>query len=188
MEKSLRLQQDSIKQLETEVQERQRAETRLGSIFQNSPDLIMEMNRDGTVLFANRRVEEYVGTQVYKYLPTDSRKQVEKIIAQAYKTGKPSVFEIQLFEDDGSMQWYSIRIGPVFSDDKVDRLVGISTNIHAEKEVALQIKQRAEQLATVVEIGHAVSTLTGSRRRSRDHLSADPTHRACGCLFRPPAR
>ena len=62
MEKSLRRQQESIQQLKTEVQERQRAETCLRSIFQNSPDFIMEMKRDGTVVFANRRVEEYVGT------------------------------------------------------------------------------------------------------------------------------
>jgi signal transduction histidine kinase len=35
----------------------------------------------------------------------------------------------------------------------------IATNINTQKEAALQVKQRAEQLATIVEIGRAVSTL-----------------------------
>ena len=159
MEKSLRLQKDSIGKLKTEVNERQHTEARLRSIFSNSPDFIMEMDRDGTVLFANRRAEEYVGTQIYRYLPSDSIKRVEEIVVQAYETGKPQIFEIQLFEDDGSLQWYSIRLGPVTSDGIVDRLVVISTNIHVQKEAEIQVKQRAMQLATIVEISHAVSTL-----------------------------
>jgi len=159
MEKSLRLQKDNIGKLEIQVNERQRTEARLRSIFSNSPDFIMEMDRDGTVLFANRRVEEYVGTQIYRYLPSDSIKRVEEIVVRAYETGKPQIFEIQLFEDDGSLQWYSIRLGPVISEGMVDRLVVISTNIHAQKEAEIQVKQRAVQLATIVEIGHAVSNL-----------------------------
>ena len=134
MEKSLRLQQDSIGKLETEVNERQRAETRLRGILDNSPDFIMEMNREGKILFANRRSNEYVGTQIYRYLPSDSVKQVDELVARAYETGKSQVFEIQLFEDDGSLEWYSIRVGPVMSKGRVDRLVAISTNIHSQKE------------------------------------------------------
>ena len=94
----------------------------------------MEMDRDGTVLFANRRSEEYVGNKIPQYLPSGSERQVEDVIVQAYETGKPQIFEIQLFEDDGSLQWYSIRLGPIVSEGKVDRLVVISTNIHAQIE------------------------------------------------------
>jgi len=159
MEKSLRLQGSTIGQLEQEINERQQTDARLRGIFQNSPDFIMEMDRDGIILFANRRVEDYVGTEIYQYLPPDSRKQVEKILAQAYETGESKVLEIQLLEDDGSLQWYSIRVGSIISEGRVDRLVIISTNIHAQKEVELQVKRRAEQLGIIVEIGHAVSTL-----------------------------
>ena len=146
MEKSLRLQQDSIGKLETEVNERQRAETRMRGIFQNSPDFIMEMDRDGTVLFANRRSEEYVGNKIPQYLPSGSERQVEDVIVQAYETGKPQIFEIQLFEDDGSLQWYSIRLGPIMSEGRVDRLVVISTNIHAQIEAGEVQKKLISEL------------------------------------------
>lgn len=160
MEKSLRVQGSIIHQLEQEINDRQQTDARLRGIFQNSPDFIMEMDRCGTILFANRRTEEYVGTQIYRYLPSDSRKQVEEIIAQAYETGSPKVFEIQLFEDDGSLQWYSIRLGPVMSAGRVDRLVVISTNIHARKEAELQIVKSAERLTILNEIGRVVSEVT----------------------------
>ena len=146
MEKSLRLQQDSIGKLASEVNERQRVETRLRGIFQNSPDFIMEMDRNGIILFTNRRSEEYADTHVSQYLPSGSEQQVEDVITQAYQTGKPQIFELQLFEDDGSLQWYSIRVGPIMSEGRVNRLVVISTNIHAQKEAGEVQKKLISEL------------------------------------------
>jgi len=159
MEKSLRFQQMTIEQLQTEVAERKRVETRIRGILENSPDFISEVDREGTILFASRRADEYEGTQIYRYLSPGSDEQIDAYIAQSYETGKQITFEIQMWEDDGSLQWYSVRIGPIMSDGRVERLVAITTNIHAQKEVELQVKQHAEQLGTIVEIGHAVSTL-----------------------------
>ena len=47
-----------------ELIERQRAEGRLRGVFENSPDLIMEIDRAGQFTFINRYAETYLGKNV----------------------------------------------------------------------------------------------------------------------------
>jgi PAS domain S-box-containing protein len=160
MEKSLRLQQNSIVELEKEVAERQHVEARLLGVFDNSPDLVMEIDRDGTILFANHNAREYEGSQAQQFTLPEYHALIHETISQAFKTGENISLELKTAEGDGSFQWNSIRVGPVLSGDHVTSLVAVISNIHAQKTAELQIKQRAEQLAMLDEIGRAVAEVT----------------------------
>ena len=159
MERSLRLQQVSIQQLETEIEERQHVEARLRGVFENSPDIIFEVGRGGTILFANRYADKYEGHQVYQLVPSEYHQQIKELLSQIFITGAQTSLEFPAKEIGGSFEWNSIRVGPVRTNGEVTSLVAIITNIHEQKEAALLVKQRAEQLATIVEIGRAISTL-----------------------------
>jgi len=98
MEKSLRFQQMTIEQLQTEVAERKRVETRIRGILENSPDFISEVDREGTILFASRRADEYEGTQIYRYLSPGSDEQIDAwfhgIMVQGGTTKAPEPYEV----------------------------------------------------------------------------------------------
>ncbi len=157
MEKSLRLQRSTIVELEKEVTERQHVEARLRGIFDNSPDIIFEIDGNGTILFANRYPAMYVGNTVYRFVPPDHHQEIKAGIEQAFKTGERTEREFLTKEITGSFEWNSIRVDPLWTGSKVTSLVAILSNIHAQKEAALQIQQRADQLVMLNEIGRAVA-------------------------------
>lgn len=152
--------QNALQRLNRELSERQRTEARLRGIFDNSPDRILEIDRNGTILLANRRAHTYEGKRVYQFAPPDRHKLVKETIAHVVETGKNAALELEALADDGSFQWNSVRVGPVLTGGEVTSLVVVSTNIHRQKEAALQARQSAEQLAILNEIARAVAELT----------------------------
>ncbi len=152
--------QNALQRLNRELSERQRADARLRGIFENSPDLILEIDRTGTFLLANRHAEIYEGKQVCQFVPPDHYNLVKETIVEAFETGKNATLELQAQAYDGSLQWNSIRVGPVQTGGKVTSLAAVITNIHRQKKAELQVRQSAEKLATLNEIARAVAELT----------------------------
>ena len=150
---------NALGRVHRELTERQHAEARLISIIENTPDLILEIDRQGIILFSNRPAKGYEGRRVHEYLPPGSEEWVDQMIAQVFDTERSLEVESLTREEDDSYQWNLIRVGPIRAGDRVERLAVISTNIHAQKEAEFQIRQRAEQLGTILEIGHTVSNL-----------------------------
>lgn len=154
-----RLMRTSFSRAHHENEERHAVEARLRSLFENSPDLILEIDRAGAFLFANRHANLFQNARIRDFILPEDYERVEATLARAFATSQQSALEIQTRDEDGSLQWRSVRLGPLLSAGQVSSLVLIVTNIQTQKEAALQASQRAEQLATIVEISHAVSTL-----------------------------
>ncbi|CAG0960768.1 two-component system, OmpR family, sensor histidine kinase KdpD [Anaerolineales bacterium] len=152
--------QNALQRLNRELSERQHADARLRGIFENSPDLILEIDRTGTILLANRHAEIYEGKQAYQLVPPEDYKLVEETIARAFETGKNTTLELQAQAYDGSFQWNSIRVGPVLAGGKVTSLAAVITNVHRQKEAVLQVRRSAEKLVILNEIARAVAELT----------------------------
>jgi len=152
--------QNALQRLNRELSERQHADARLRGIFENSPDLILETNRTGTILLANRHTDVYEGKQVCQFVQPNDCKLVRETVAQAFETEKNITLELQARANDDSFQWNSVRVGPVLTGGKVTSLVVVVTNINRQKEAALQARRSAEQLAMLNEISRTVAELT----------------------------
>jgi PAS domain S-box-containing protein len=142
-----------------ELANRQQADARLRSIFENSPDLIVEIDREGTILLSNRNAAYFQGKRVSEFLSPQVDQQIREIAEQVFELGQQITVEMPTREEDGSSKWYSIRMGPVPSGGKIAKAVAVVSNIHAQKEAELRSQKNTEQLTTIVEISHAVSTL-----------------------------
>ena len=156
---AMTLLENALARIHRELTERQRAEARLIGILENTPDLILEMDRQGVILFSNRPAAGYEGKRVHDYLPTGSDGWADSMIRQVFETGQSLELEAQTREVNGSFGWNLVRVGPIHAAGRVERLVLISTNIHAQKEAELQLRKHTEQLGTILEIGHTVSNL-----------------------------
>lgn len=160
MEKSLRLQQISIEQLEAEVTEHQRTEARLRGVFENSPDIILEIDRAGQIIFINQFAETLLGKNVRDVLPTDQHKHALEMIERAFKSGEPQAFELQTIAPDNRISWDSIRIGAIKQGDQITSLTVIMTEITSQKdaEVALRAREELYRLISTITADYVFST------------------------------
>ena len=134
-------------------------EAQIVSIVENSPDLIFKINQNSRILLSNRNTRTYQGKRLSEFVLPDYRQSVEASLVQAFKDGKNVAMEMQVREVDGTYQWNSIRVAPVQSGGQVTSLVVIVTNIQAQQEAALQVRQSADRLAVLNEIGRAATEL-----------------------------
>jgi PAS domain S-box-containing protein len=142
----------TLNDLQKALKRIRRAESHLRGVFENSPDIILEINRTGTILLANRNANRYEGNKVYQFIPPSYYEPVAETIAQAFETGKNIALELQTKEQDGSLQWNSVRIGPISNQGQIDSLTVIVTNIDEQKEASEKIKELNETLeARVIE-------------------------------------
>ncbi len=160
MEKSLRLQQVSIQKLEAEVTERQRTEARLRGVFENSPDIILEIDRAGQIIFINQFAETLLGKNVRNVLPADQHKYALEMIERAFNSGEPQAFELQTIAPDNRISWDSIRIGAIKQGDQITSLTVIMTEITSQKdaEVALRAREELYRLISTITADYVFST------------------------------
>jgi PAS domain S-box-containing protein len=160
MEKSLRLQQVTIGQLQTEVGERQRAEARLRGVFENSPDTILEVDRAGQILYINRHAETYLGKNVREALPASEAEQASEIIQKAFHDDRTQTIELQTVTPDGQISWDSIRVGSIKQGDQITSLTIIMTEITMQKhaEAALRAREELYRLISTITSDYVFST------------------------------
>lgn len=160
MEKSLGIQQVTINQLQAEVTERQHAEARLRGVFENSPDIILEIDHAGQILFINKYAETHLGKNVRDVLPTDQHQYALEIIERAFNSGEPQAFELKAISPDHRVSWDSIRIGSIKQGDQITSLTIIMTEITTQKdaEAALRAQEELYRLISTITADYVFST------------------------------
>ena len=170
-----RLNERKLAQINLELEQRAQllefSEARWRSVVENAPDTILSIAEDGTIIFSNQLDEEgndeQKGRSVYESLLPEDHEKARQMIEQVFKTGEPITYEIQAYDEDHDLLWFSIRLGPVKQPDgRVVNGIVIVTNIQDEKGAreALHfseeaLRQSSEYLAALNQIGRALSTL-----------------------------
>ena len=75
-----------------------RSEKKWYSLLRNAPDFILNLDRDGTILFLNRTtpgytIEDAIGRTVYDFLPPEQHEKTREVINTVFETGKQVKFE-----------------------------------------------------------------------------------------------
>jgi PAS domain S-box-containing protein len=136
------------------------SEEKWRSLVSNTPDTIINLDRNGTILFINHTVPGYtvegtIGKTVYDFIPPEKHDITMKSIETVFKTGESVNFETSVIGPDNNLLWYSTRLGPIKEGEKIIGAAQISTNIterkQAEEEKARLEKQlrRAQKLETI---------------------------------------
>ena len=151
------------------------SEARLRAVVENSPDLILEIDRQGKILFINRYAENYLGKNVRDILPPDQINLALEIIDKSFDTGQLQSTELQTINPDGQMNWDSIRIGPVKQGHRVTSLTIIMTDITIKK-------QTEDALHRSEHIYRQAITTAGAVPYYRDHRTNTYTFMGEGIL------
>jgi len=146
---------DAIRQSEeakTRLLERMQAsESMFRSIAENAPEFIIQIDREGRIVFINRlhsnlRSEEVLGSRLQDWTLEEYRNTMSEAIARVFESGESQSFEAQGEGPDNSLAWYSSRLGPVIVSGKVASVIVIGHDITQFKRHEEQLREYAQRL------------------------------------------
>lgn len=133
----------------------QKSEARYRSLIENSPDVIMEVDPNGDILYTNRilkgtRKEDAVGTSFLDYVPVTHHKKVRNSLSRSLIRGRNTAYEISVVTPNGT-RWWSTRALPIEKDGRIDRFLMIVTDITASKRSEEALKLSEERYRNLVD-------------------------------------
>lgn len=126
------------------------------SLVENTPDIIITVDREGTILFINRTVpglipEQIIGTSVYDYVPPEHHNILKKSLERVFKTGEPDSYELVGLGPHGSTSWYGSRVGPIKRDGKIVAVTLITSDITDRKCAEMTLSESEQRYRELFE-------------------------------------
>jgi PAS domain S-box-containing protein len=154
--------QHSYEQARQSTKALQASEARFRSLAENAPDLILSIDRDSVIQYANRtgpNQQSFIGQRFHQYLQPGQSDQIQRMLDQIFSTGKPTEIEARLTEEVGEAGWYSCRFGPIWQGEQFDQIVVFVTNIDPRKQMEVVLQRRSEQWISLNQITRTISSL-----------------------------
>ena len=159
LQEELSAARERIAQLEREVSRPRPAEAlgdseaRFRVLVENSPDVIMTLDRDATILFINYTlphlsVEQVVGTSVLQYVEAADQPRYERALAEVLQSGSSRSLELAA---EGPT-WWLTRLIPIKTDgDDVEAVLVIATDITERKRSEEALREGESKFRALTE-------------------------------------
>ena len=134
------------KQSQRELQE---SEERYRTLFENSPDFIAQLNREGRFISANSAMAKSVGMSVGELVGKNISEVIPKEVAQARIEMFRKVLNeglIQPFEDERQGRYFHSIMVPLQTEGKEETLQVISRDVTERKRMEQRLEQNLEEL------------------------------------------
>lgn len=129
------------------------SESMLRNLLENLPDLVLLLNRDGIIQFANRRMphvdrEKLFGACAYDLVIPEHRKACRLTVQQAFASEVTHVTEAQ----DVFGCWWSCRIVSLSGDGDADHAMAICTDVTQERMATEAVNKEQQLLRQLLEL------------------------------------
>ena len=188
----------ALEKARKELEERQRTEAQLRiseakwrSLIENSPNLVMTLDRDGIILFAhwpqfdNSWNQSLIGTNYYDLVDLNLKQDRQSKLAKVFR-GETICYESNWKKDLNIVTDFQIQIGPIWSNEKVTQALIVATDISDRKAHEKALEKLNQELEARVETRSA--ELQTSEDRFRLVFEQSPLGIAIadlnGCLIR----
>ncbi len=150
----IRLIREEEKRKQAEAILRQ-SEEKYRMLVETTPDIIFNVDQQGTILFTNDSVknvvnENIVGKKIFEYMPIEFHDMVKSKLDKAFSTGEIDCFEASSFSSGENIRWYSTRIGPNKQNDKLSAVTLIYRDITEQKQNEEELKKHRFHLEDLV--------------------------------------
>lgn len=129
-------------------------------ILDNSSDAIYRKDLIGRYVYINQAGAEMMQTKADKIIgKTDGElfgeqtaKRIRKVDREVASSGKSQTFTTQYASEDGDQHWFNVSISPAHDANKTAvGIVGVSKNITDIKLLEMALRDKNEQLITILE-------------------------------------
>jgi PAS domain S-box-containing protein len=143
-----------LAKLSQSEQELRESEQKWRSLLSNTPDIIMIVDRDGTMQFINHTVpgikeQEATGKKVYDYISPEYHDTMRKNLERVFQTGQITGQEIVGVGPHGSLSWYQANLGPIRKKGHVIAASIITRDITEHKEREKELEDSEEKYRTL---------------------------------------
>lgn len=145
------------------------AEARWRTLIENSPQLIMTVNRQGRILLANHTMPD-VGREnlqdsiIYDFLPGDDHIQKQSVLQKVFSDRVPVAFELSVTKLNGDQAWFSCNLSPVVDQGRVDLAIFNATEVTGIKKAESAVRESEALYRRAIEAAGAVPYY-------RDHIT-----------------
>jgi PAS domain S-box-containing protein len=141
------------------------SEAKWRSISEYSPDHIILIDLDSTILFVNRpfpnlRDKQVIGKSILDFTPESVHEEAKACYHEVIKTGNLGMYSTEYFKENGESEIFEVRVGPVFDSGKIVNLLCSSTNV-SERKKAEREKSALEMQLRQAQKMEALGTLAG---------------------------
>lgn len=110
------------------------SEEKYRSIYENSPSMILVIDRDYNIISINRfganiTEEEILGRSALDFVAAEDIPLLEESYEHSFKTGTPTHYTSRSFNDTDNIAYYDVMVAPQIKNGKVEFLTLISTDI-----------------------------------------------------------
>jgi len=174
------------------------AQARLRAVLETVPDLVLELDRDGVIRYANRprpgyEPEDLTGCGVTDLVLPHERDAVREALARAFETGRPVEAEFSAADPQGRVTWWSVRMAVPGGEGRGERLL-VAAHEVTRRKLGEQLQRSAEHrlqdlldplnlLAVVVRadgrIAYCNDSFLGRTGWQRDELIGQPYLERC---------
>jgi len=126
------------------------------AFVQASPDIVLVIAADGTVLFSNRVLPIFegrtvVGRRIWEFAAgADAEARLREKLEQVIETRRAMTYEHPGYLADGSVGWYEVRVVPV-ENGSLKHVLWISSDVTARHQTQERLEASERRFRAVVE-------------------------------------
>jgi len=127
----------------------------LRSLMLHAPDVIIIMDREGTILSINRTVTERtvgeaVGSSLFDTIRSEYHPILRRTLDHVFEKAEPYVYEAAGAGAGGTMAWYSSQVSPIKSGDKVVAALLVARDITERKRTEDALRRSEETVRALL--------------------------------------
>jgi len=135
----------AVEQQKKTITKQVECETLFQSMFQSSPDIILTINTDCSILYLNRpvsglSVKKAVGKNIFTVFMPDKKDALARLIQSVLKTGKTDSFEY----NDSFNNWWMVRLVPIMEKGATNKIMIVSSCITKQKHTEIALRESEE--------------------------------------------
>ncbi|HSD14804.1 MAG TPA: PAS domain S-box protein, partial [Flavobacterium sp.] len=135
------------------ITERKRATELFKSQFENSPDIILYVNKNFKIEAINRTrtpmitIETLIGADCISVLPEESRETAREAVEKCFRNGENLEIENKI----SSGEWVRSRFVPILTNNEVTHIMIFGTDITERKQAEMKLVQSEEKYRALTE-------------------------------------
>jgi PAS domain S-box-containing protein len=155
----------SSKELQERWHQTKMLEEQWRSLGECSPDLIIMVDIDNKIRFANKSKapytkQELIGKNVISLYPTNIQPILQKMLSETKLTKTKMTHDFQWPSENGEELWYTFRTGPILKEKVLTGFVIVETDVTEGHRVEQEIEARRKTQATAQVMPRSLANLS----------------------------